>query len=86
MQFTKRTEMDNIFDIAFEAEGKEYKGWVNPSGTKHENGIPDSFHVVLNDVSLGHLSYNNGHWSINEDRPVAIVAAAGREIEKKFGL
>ena len=38
---------DNIFDIQFEAGGKSYHGWVNPSGKISETEAPVSFHVVI---------------------------------------
>ncbi len=77
---------DAIFDISFKHEGKLYKGWVNPSDKINNEGRPVSFHVVLNDVSLGYLSFRDCKWSINEDRPAALVAAAGREIEKHYSF
>ena len=36
---------DKIFDIAFTAEGKEYKGWVNPSDRQSDTGMPE-FHFM----------------------------------------
>jgi hypothetical protein len=78
--------MDKIFDIAFNAAGRQYKGWVNPSDNKNAKGLPSSFHVVLNDTSLGILSYHNGKWAVNEERPAAVVEAAGREIEKQYSM
>jgi hypothetical protein len=75
---------DKIFDISFFFDGQQYKGWVNPSDTLNDKGLPVSFHVVLNDVSLGYLSLNEGKWTVNEDRPAGLVEAAGREISKRY--
>ena len=76
----------NIFDISFESDGKVYKGWVNPSDKLTEKGTPVSFHVVLNEVSFGYQSFKDCNWTVNEERPAALVKAAGEEIEKHFKL
>ena len=77
---------DNIFDISVKYDNKELKGWVNPSDKLSDSGSPVSFHVVLNDVSFGYLSYNNCNWTINEERPAALVKSVGKEIEKHYQL
>jgi hypothetical protein len=77
---------ENIFDISFEQDGKKYKGWVNPSDKMNETGNPVSYHVVLNDVSFGYLSFNNCKWTVNEQRSEEMVNAAGKEIEKHYKL
>lgn len=79
------TEKD-IFDIAFEAEGIQYKGWVNPADKKHDDGLPASFHVVLNDTSFGYVSLSGEEWTVNEDRPAAITKKVGKEIEKHYAV
>ncbi|MHA4844222.1 hypothetical protein ACX0G7_08665 [Flavitalea antarctica] len=73
---------DNIFDIQFQYNGLDYKGWVNPSSKKHSDGMPASFHVVLNDISFGNMSFNQGKWIVNEDRPDELTALVGKHIEK----
>jgi len=79
--------MENrIFDISFESDGKKYSGWVNPSDKINENGIPVSFHVVLDGTSFGYLSFNDCKWTINEERPSSLIEAVGHEIEKKYQL
>ena len=75
---------DNIFDISFTHDGKEYNGWVNPSEKLNDTGAPVSFHVVLNNVSFGYLSFRDCNWIINEDRPPELVKKTGKEIEKHF--
>jgi hypothetical protein len=77
---------DVIFDIAFVYEGKTYEGWVNPSDKLKEDGSPASFHVVLDGVSFGYLSFQNCNWVVNEERPAALVKIIGRQIEKHFQL
>ena len=77
---------DKIFDISFEVDGQPYKGWVNPSDTVNEKGLPASYHVVLNDVSFGHLSLDKCKWTVNEDRPALLVEATGKAIEKQYEL
>jgi hypothetical protein len=75
---------DKIFDIEFDCDGKHYKGWVNPSEEINDKGLPVSFHVVLDNVSFGHLSYSNGNWSSDEQRPAALVEAVGKELQQRF--
>jgi len=77
---------DNIFDISFEFEEKEYKGWVHPSDKLNESGTPVSFHVVLNDTSFGYLSFDDCKWIINEERPAPLVKLVGKKIEKHYQL
>jgi hypothetical protein len=77
---------DKIFDISFECDGKKYTGWVNPSDKTDENGKPVSFHVVLDGVSFGYLSFDNCAWTINEERPSSLIRSVGHEIEKKYQL
>ena len=77
---------DKIFDIKFSAEGVEYEGWVNPSEKPGKDGRPASYHVVLNGVSFGYLSFNDCKWTINEERPEAITEAAGLAIQKHYEL
>ena len=73
---------DNIFDIEFESGGKNYTGWVNPSDKTGSNGLPNSFHVVLNEVSFGYLSFNNAIWTISEERPAELVQKVSAAIEQ----
>lgn len=75
---------EKIFDISFEHDGITYKGWANPSDKTNDEGMPASFHVVLNDTSFGYLSNNNGEWTVNEDRPEDLIKKVGKEIEKHF--
>jgi hypothetical protein len=77
---------DKIFDIAFENDGRQYKGWVDPSDKMNDEGQPASFHVVLQDTSFGYLSLHDCKWIVNEQRPAELVEAIGREIEKKYKL
>ena len=77
---------EKIFDIAFQWDGKSYIGWVNPSGKLSDTGTPTSFHVVLNEVSFGHLSYKDCKWTSSEGHPAGLVKLVGREIEKHYQL
>jgi hypothetical protein len=77
---------ERVFDIAFEWDGKPYKGWVSPSDESSANGAPESFHVVLNNTSFGYLSYRDCKWSVHEERPAGLVKLVGKEIEKHFQL
>jgi hypothetical protein len=77
---------DKIFNISFEADGTKYTGWVNPSDKLNNDGLPVSFHVVLNDASFGHVSYSNNEWTVNEDRPEGLIEQVGKAIEKKYAV
>jgi hypothetical protein len=77
---------DKIFDIAFETNGRQYKGWVNPSEKINDSGAPASFHVVVENTSFGYLSLHNCKWIVNEQRPAELVEAIGKEIERKYRL
>jgi hypothetical protein len=77
---------DHIFDISFDYDNKQYKGWVNPSDDLNDSGTPVSFHVVLNETSFGYLSYKDCKWMINEERPGGLVKLVGKEIEKHYQL
>jgi hypothetical protein len=73
-----------IFDISFEHDGKKYSGWVNPSDKTNAKGLPVSFHVVLDDVSFGNVSFNGTHWAVDEQRPQALVSVVGKSIEEGY--
>ena len=73
---------DNIFDMAFDYNGLHYKGWANPSSKKNGDGNPVSYHVVLNDISFGNVSFNQGKWINSEDRPEELIELVGKHIEK----
>jgi hypothetical protein len=77
---------DNIFDILFEFDNKQYKGWVNPSDKLNGAGTPVSFHVVLNDTSFGYLSFKDCKWMVNEERPAGLVKLVGKQIEQHYQL
>ena len=80
------TAEDKIFNIAFEEDGRKYTGWVNPSDKLNDGGLPASFHVVLNDISFGYVSHNNGKWTVNEDRPAGLIEKVGKAIEKQYAV
>ncbi|MBC7849924.1 MAG: hypothetical protein H7Y31_09310 [Chitinophagaceae bacterium] len=79
-------EEEKIFDISFDYDGKLYQGWADPSAQQNADGRPRSFHVVLNNVSFGYLSFTNCNWKINEERPEGLTKAVSNEIEKHFQL
>jgi hypothetical protein len=72
--------IENIFDFQFDYNGKHYKGWANPSKKLHD-GLPASYHVVLNDIFFGHVSFTQGKWIVSEDRPDELVMLVGEKIE-----
>jgi hypothetical protein len=68
--------------IALEQDGQSYSGWATPSDKRHADGYAKSYHVVLEGVFLGDMSFDQGKWEISEQRPDLLVGAAGRAIEK----
>jgi len=75
---------EKIFEIEVETDGTKYTGWVNPSDKLNGDGFPVSFHVVLDQTSLGHLSLNNGTWSADEQRPADLVKVVGEQIARHY--
>jgi hypothetical protein len=74
--------MTENIDISLDVNGKHYKGWATPSGKNNKEGLPKSFHVVLNDVMFGNVSYSNDNWVIDEQRPPELVEAVGSFLQK----
>lgn len=58
-----------------------YNGWATPSDKHHADGYASSYHVVLNEVFFGDLSFNSGKWTISEQRPHDLVVAVGMALE-----
>jgi hypothetical protein len=58
--------MDKI-PISFEHNGTTYDGYLKPLG--------DTWHVVLNGVYMGNLTYDQGDWTM--DRNVELAAFLG---------
>ena len=77
---------EKIFEIELETEGTIYSDRVNPFEKLKDDGFAVSFHVVLNKVSLGYLSMNNGKWIVDEQRPAELVEAVGKEIAQHYRL
>ena len=71
---------ERMFDIAFRFEGKEYKGWARESQKKTDGNIAASYHVVLNGVFFGNLSYNGDHWETDSQRNYTLVQKTGEQI------
>ena len=69
-----------IFDISLSFDGKLFNGWVRPSEKKDDSGKPVSYHVVLNDVFFGNVSFNDT-WIVDDQRPRGLVQAVGACIE-----
>ncbi|HEY0433924.1 MAG TPA: hypothetical protein VGC95_08630 [Chitinophagaceae bacterium] len=79
-------ELEKIFDISFTDNGREYSGWVNPSAETNEAGLPASYHVVLDNVSFGYVSFKDCRWMVSEERPAGLTAAVGHAIEQHYQL
>ncbi len=77
--------MENkTFEVEFDHDGKYYKGWATPNGLKKDNGMPGSYHVVLNGVMFGNVSQNNITWVVDEQRPDELTQAVGKFIEEVY--
>lgn len=75
---------DATFNIAFTVNDKHYEGWATPSKHTKDNGLPKSFHVVLNRVMFGNVSHNDTEWTVDEDRPEELTHAIGKAIEAHY--
>lgn len=75
---------DRTFKISFESDGKTYEGMVNPSERTHDDGRPASFHVILNHVNFGNLSFDRNRWLVDEQRPAPLIEETGKAIESYY--
>jgi len=64
--------------VQFSHEGIHYEGWATPSDRHKDDGLAKNYHVVLNMVFFGNLSFDKGKWLIDEQRPHELVEAVGR--------
>lgn len=76
--------MHEPIDIALDFDGMHYAGWATPSDHLHENGWPKSFHVVLNETFFGNVSFDNGKWLVDEQRPDGMADVVGAAIQSKY--
>jgi hypothetical protein len=67
--------------IEFDSNGINYKGWATPADERHPDGFAKSYHVVLNEVFFGNVSYAHQKWFIDEQRPHELVEAVGKCLE-----
>lgn len=72
------------FDISLEHDGIAYQGWVTPSNETQPNGIPRSFHVILNETMFGNVSKSGDKWVVDQQRPDAMVEKVGLIIQSKI--
>ena len=56
--------------------------WASPADEHKDNGLVKHYHVVLNMVFLGNLSFDKGKWLIDEQRPHGLVEAAGNFLQQ----
>lgn len=75
---------DKTFDISLAYDGIQYQGWVTPSAEHHADGMPRSFHVVLNETMFGNLSKSGDNWVIDQQRPAAMVEQVGKLIQSQI--
>lgn len=75
---------EKTFNIALDYEGIHYQGWITPSDKIGEDGMPRSFHVVLNETMFGNLSRSGDTWTVDEQRPDGLVQEVGRYIQSTW--
>ena len=63
-------------------EHQRYEGWATPSYKHHADGLPSSYHVVLNEVFFGDMSFTQGNWVVSEQCPHELVAAVGSALQQ----
>ena len=77
---TEKNIEDRMFDFAFNFEGKAYNGWGRASARKDEDDVPASYHIVLNGVFFGNISYNGEQWETDRQREKGLVQKVGELI------
>jgi hypothetical protein len=83
----KNQAMKNYqFEIRFKINTQVYCARICPSSELKDDGLPISFHVMLNDVPFGYMAFDGDHWTVNQPRPKYLVDAVGKQIEKKYLL
>ena len=68
--------------LSFSHEGRQYNGWATPSDKHHADGHASSYHVVLNEVFFGDMSFDQGKWTISEQRPHDLTVAVGEALSQ----
>jgi hypothetical protein len=68
--------------LEFESGGSVYKGWATPSDRLHDDGLPASYVIVLNEVFFGDMSKANGKWVLDEQRPHELITAVAECLSK----
>src|ERR1700733_5496533 len=68
--------------IQLDHQGIHYDGWVTPSTHVHDDGLPKSYRLELNQALFGNLSHNRGKWMIDEPRPQGLVVAVGTCLDR----
>ena len=68
--------------FTIKAEGKEYSGWLEPSGIKLPWGVPIGFDVHLPGEQVKTIIIENGEWSM--DAPMPFVNALISWIENYY--
>jgi len=63
-------------------DGEKYAGWATPSDKHHADGRASSYHVVLNEVFFGDMSFSNNQWVISEQRPHGLVVAVEMALQQ----
>jgi hypothetical protein len=71
--------------IFVEHAGEQYTGWATPSDKRHRDGYAKSYHVVLNGVFFGALSFQDGRWTVSEQRPHDLFVTVGSAIAQVEG-
>ena len=66
--------------LRFLYEEQNYTGWATASNERDANGYARSYHVILNEVYFGDLSYQDDHWLISQQRHTDLVAIVGDAI------
>ena len=68
--------------LEFDCKGIHYKGCATPSDRIHDDGLPASYTIVLNQVFFGDISRYKGKWVLDERRPHELIVTVGECIDQ----
>ena len=69
-------------DLEFDCKGIHYKGSATPSDRSHDDGLPASYTIVLNQVFFGDISRDRGKWVLDERRSPELIVTVGECIDQ----
>jgi hypothetical protein len=72
--------MFNKFPIAFNYDGRQYRGQIKPLQTGVQYGIPTAFQVFLNNVYYGLMKRKGMDWETDSPKCAIMIDVIGNRI------